>query len=389
MAENETSQQERTEQPTPKRREDSRKKGQVARSRELGMMLVTLTGAVSCMALKPYFAAGLVTLLESGLGRRFSSDLESEQLVAALAEGFAHGIELLLPLMAVLVVAAVFGTVTVGGFVFSFESLKPNLAKLNPISGLKRVFGWNGLAELLKALAKFTLVALVATVLLLQFGEEFFRLGRLPVTVALSATGQLIGLCAIALASTLILIAMADVPFQIWQHNKRLRMTKQELKDEQKETDGRPEVRSRIRRLQQETANRRMMEAVPKADVVATNPSHFAVALKYEMGRMGAPRVVAKGADLIAQNIRRVAIENKVPLFEHPPLARALFYTTALGDEIPRRLYSAVAQVLTYVYQLKNGPHTVSSISPPVIDVDHELTLSPAARLQARRSRSE
>ena len=389
MAENETSQQERTEQPTQKRREDSRKKGQVARSKELGMMLVTLSGAVACVTLQPYFADGLTGLLEGGLGRQVSANLHDAVLVNALRDGIMQGVTLLLPLFGVLMVAAVLGTVAVGGLVFSTELLKPKLSKLNPINGLKRVFGWTGLAELLKALAKFALVGIVAAVLLVQLGERFFILGRLPVGAALSATGELVGMCVIALAATLIVIAMADVPFQVWQFNKRLRMTKQELKDEQKETDGRPEVRSRIRSLQQEAANRRMMEAVPSADVVATNPNHFAVALKYDAGRMGAPRVVAKGADLIAQNIRKVAVANKVPLFEHPPLARALYYTTAIGDEIPRRLYAAVAQVLTYVYQLKDARGGGGVVAPPQIDVDHELTLSPAARLKARREAAE
>ena len=386
MAENDQSQQDKTEQPTQKRLQDAKKSGQVARSRELSMMLVTLTGALACVAMKPLFSDGLTRLVASGLTRRHNGRIDSIDPVTALADGVAQGIELLLPLFALVVVAAVVGNTALGGLVFSFESLKPNLSKLNPVTGLKRVFGWNGLAELVKALAKFALIAIVAAILFVQLGNRFFALGRMPVEIALQSTANLIGLCAVALAATLILIALADVPFQIWQHNKKMRMTKQELKDEQKDTEGRPEVRSRIRSLQQEAANRRMMEAVPTADVVMTNPTHFAVALKYQAGQMSAPTVVAKGADLVAQRIRKLAFESGVPVFEHPPLARALYYTTDIGKEIPQRLYAAVAQVLTYVYQLRNAAIQGRPVEP-TIDVDEELTLSPAARLAARRER--
>ncbi len=373
MAENEQSQQERTEPATPKRLEDARKKGQVARSRELSMMLVMVVGAAACLVLQPYFAARLQAILRGNLTQRFETGLDSIDLVAALGSAASDGVWMLMPLFAVVIVAAIAGTTAIGGFVFSLESAKPSLSKLNPITGLKRVFGVNGLVELLKAIAKFLFVGSVATLLLLQLQERFLGLGRQPVLDALDEAAALIGGAFILLSVTLVLIAAVDTPFQLWQHRRKLKMTKQELKDEHKETDGRPEVKSRIRSLQQEAATRRMMEAVPTADVVTTNPQHFAVALKYDQGRMRAPRVVAKGADLIALRIRRLAIRHGVPLFEHPPLARALFNTTKLGEEIPPRLYTAVAQVLTYVYQLRSAA-VGRRVVLPEIQVDDDLT---------------
>jgi flagellar biosynthetic protein FlhB len=373
MAENENSQQERTEPATPKRLEDARKKGQVARSRELSMMSVMVLGAAACLVLQPYFAERLKGILRGNLERRFETGLDSIDLPAALGAAGLEGLWMLMPLFGVVAVAAIAGTTAIGGFIFSFESAKPTLSKLNPLTGLKRVFGVNGLVELLKAIAKFLFVGLVATLLLLKLKERFLGLGRQPVLDALDEAGALIGGAFILLSATLVLIAAVDTPFQLWQHHRKLKMTKQEVKDEHKETEGRPEVKSRIRGLQQEVANRRMMEAVPTADVVTTNPQHFAVALKYDQGRMRAPRVVAKGADLIALHIRRLAKQHGVPLFEHPPLARALFHTTKLGQEIPPRLYSAVAQVLTYVYQVKQAAGARGLVLPE-IEVDDDLT---------------
>ena len=380
MADNENSQAERTEQATPKRLEDARRKGQVPRSRELSMMLVMIVGAAACLALQPHFASGLKAIMVGNLEQRFDNGLAAIDLTAALGKTGLEAVWLLMPLFAVVAVAAVLGSTAMGGFVISFESIKPSLNKLNPITGLKRVFGPNGLMELVKAIAKFMFVGVVAALLLQQLQDRLLSLGRQPILQALGDAGSLIGGAFIVLSATLIIIAAVDAPFQWWQHGRRLRMTKQEVKDEHKETDGRPEVKSRIRALQQEAATRRMMEAVPDADVVATNPEHFAVALKYDQGEMRAPRVVAKGADLIALRIRRLAAQHDVPIFEHPPLARALFHTTKVGEEIPQRLYAAVAQVLTYIYQLRRGPGA-QPIEPPEVEVDEELTRRPWQRL--------
>lgn len=384
VAENEQSQQEKTEPPSPKKLEDARKKGQVARSRELPMMLVMIGGAITLLLLQKSFGTQLQAIMASGLRVDISA---AEMPAATLGDAIASGVVMLFPLWLVVIVAAVLGNLLPSGFIFSVEALRPQLSKLSPLAGMKRLFGPNGLAELVKAMLKFALVAVVAVVLLAALSDDLLGLARRPVANALGETATILGFAFLALSAALILIAAADVPFQIWQHRRKLRMTKQELKDEHKETEGRPEVKSRIRGLQQELANRRMMEAIPSADVVAMNPTHFAVALKYDSSTMKAPLVVAKGQDLLALRIKQVAQDNNVPLFQHPLLARALYRTTALGDEIPPRLYLAVAQVLSYVMGLKGG-----KARPPEIEVDEDLLKAPMARPRrgaaARRQRT-
>jgi flagellar biosynthetic protein FlhB len=226
------------------------------------------------------------------------------------------------------------------------------LERISPLKGIKRIFSANSLNELLKALAKFSIVALVAVAWLWYSVDEIAGLGREPVAVGIAHALKVCGLSLLVVSSGLVLIAAVDVPFQLWQYQKKLKMTRQQVKDEFKDTEGRPEVKSRIRSLQQQIAMRRMMEELPNADVVVTNPTHFAVALKYDDATMGAPKVIAKGKDLIAKRIREIAAEHKVPMFSAPPLARALFRSTELGDEIPSQLYTAVAQVLAYIYQI-------------------------------------
>ena len=353
MADNETQQHDRTEQPSAKRLEDARRRGQVPRSRELAMAAVTLAGASVLLAGRANFADGLARLLERGLELPRAALLDATRLPAALGSGVAAGIGLLAPLMIAAVAAAMLGGVALGGWSFSFEALTPNFGKLNPLAGFRRIFGWSGLSELAKALAKFAVVVIAAGVLLTYLAPDFLALGSLTLQAALARAGWLACVSLAGLAATLLLIAAADAPFQHWQHRRQLRMTKQEAKDEQKETEGRPEVRSRIRQLQRAIATRRMMVDVPKADLVAMNPTHYAVALRYDAAKMKAPRVVAKGADLIALNIRRVAEKHGVPVFEHPEFTRALYFTSEIGAEVSPRLYVAVAQVLTYIYQLK------------------------------------
>jgi flagellar biosynthetic protein FlhB len=352
MADNDTPQHDRTEQPSAKRLDDARARGEVPRSRELAMTAVVIAGAGVLLGSGNYFAEGLERLFELGLEVPREALFDAALLPRALYEGLLGGIVLLLPVAAATIVAAVAGSVALGGWSFSTEALTPNFSRLNPIAGFGRVASLTGLAELVKALAKFALVAAVAGLLLWRFGGDFLELGLLTLEAAIARSAWLAGVCLAGLAASLLLVAAADVPFQFWHHRRQLRMTKQEAKDELKETEGRPEVRSRIRNLQRAIATRRMMADVPKADVVAMNPSHYAVALRYDARNMKAPRVVAKGADLIAFQIRRVAEANKVPIFEHPQFARALYHTSEIGKEVSPKLYVAVAQVLTYVYQL-------------------------------------
>jgi flagellar biosynthetic protein FlhB len=381
MAENDTPQHDRTEQPSAKRLEDARERGEVPRSRELAMTAVVIAGAATLLGGGSYFAEGLEGLFELGLKVPREVLLDAQQLPRALLDGLGAGIRLLLPIATATIVAAIVGSIALGGWSFSTQAWTPNFSRLNPIAGLGRVASMNGLVELLKALAKFAIVAAVAGLLLWRFGGDFLSLGTLTLEAAIGRAAQLIGVCLIGLAASLLLVAAADVPFQFWHHRRQLRMTKQEAKDELKETEGRPEVRSRIRNLQRALATRRMMADVPRADLVAMNPSHYAVALRYDAKTMKAPRVVAKGADLIAFQIRRVAEANKVPIFEHPQFARALYFTSDVGKEVSPRLYVAVAQVLTYIYQLtgRSAPGTARRPSngkpkPPTLSIDPELS---------------
>jgi flagellar biosynthetic protein FlhB len=356
------------------------------------MMAVTLAGAAVLWGGQPYFAEGMRTLLARGLELPRATLLDPASMTKLLADGVSLGMRVVAPLWLAVIVAAVLGSVALGGFSFSFDMLVPKFEKLDPIAGFKRIFGWHGLAELAKSLAKFALVAGAAVLLLKGLGHEFLSLGTLTLRAALRRSASLAAVSLIGLSSTLVLIALADAPFQYWQHRRQLRMTKQEAKDEQKETEGRPEVRSRLRQLQRAIATRRMMADVPKADLIAVNPTHYAVALRYDAAKMKAPRVVAKGADLVAFRIRRVAEAHNVPIFEHPQFTRALFYTSEIGEEISPRLYVAVAQVLTYIYQLtgRTGsgakrPATSGAAKPqkPEIVIDADL-LEPQ-RGRARR----
>jgi len=352
MAENDTPQHDRTEQPSSKRLEDARRQGQVPRSRELSMMTVTLSGAAVLWAGQPYFSAGMRALMSRGLALPRATLLDPASMTKLLADGIGGGLQVIAPLFVACLVASVIGSVALGGFSFSFESLVPKLGKLNPVTGFQRIFGWHGFAELAKSLVKFLLVATVAYLLIMHLARDFLSLGTLTLQAALRRSAWLSAVSLVGLSATLVLIAAADVPFQYWQHRRQLKMTKQEAKDEQKETEGRPEVRSRLRQLQRAISQRRMMADVPKADLVAVNPTHYAVALRYDAATMKAPRVVAKGADVVAFNIRRVAEAHGVPIFEHPQFTRALYYTSEIGAEVSPRLYVAVAQVLTYIYQL-------------------------------------
>ncbi len=371
--------QERTEQPTPKRLLDARRKGDVARSRELTTMIVMLSGSVLLLINGGDLAERLTQVLHNTL--TFTrADLDTPNfLVDQFVGSIWSGLTSLFPLLVVVTVAAIFGAVALGGWSFSASALAFKGERLNALKGLKRIFGVKGLVELAKALAKFGLVAVFAAFWLSYLYEDLKALSYSPTGPGLLEAGWLCLQSLLLLSLTLILIAAVDVPFQLWQHAKKLRMTRQEVRDEQKETDGRPEVKSRIRALQQQTANARMMDSVADADVVITNPTHYAVAVQYDADSMAAPKVVAKGRGEIARRIRELAAEHKVPLFSAPPLARVLYRTVKVGREIPYDLYKAVAQVLAYVMQVADfiagrGPHP----SKPTPDVD-ETQFGPQA----------
>lgn len=377
-------QQDKTEQATPKRREDARKKGNVARSRELTMAGVTMSGATALLFLAGPMAGGLV----DGFGASF--DIERQNIFDtrfmshALAQFAGVALVELLPLAVVLLIAAIGSTLMIGGWIFSITAVSFKTERLNPGKGVKRIFSANSLNELVKAMAKFALIAGIAVVWLWYSVDELLALGRQPVSPAIRQALEICALSLLVVSSGLMLIALADIPFQLWSYEKKIRMTRREVRDEFKDTEGRPEVKSRIRMLQQSIATRRMMSEVPKADVVITNPTHFAVALKYDDNTMGAPRVIAKGKDLVAARIRELASEANVPLFSAPPLARALYRSTRLGQEVPAALYTAVAQVLAYIYQINDAVKSGRNrpLAMPVIDATafSELSATPATK---------
>ena len=353
MAENDD--RDRTESPTQKRLDEARAKGQVPRSRDLGAAAVVLTGGLGLNSLGSLTGGRLLAIMRDGLSFGRADALDGARMLLQFEHAALLGLLAAAPMLGLLLAAAVLAPLAIGGWTFSGQALVPDFARLDPVSGLARVFSIRGLIELLKSLARFMVVALVATVLLWKQFDSFSGLGTEPARAAIGHALSLVGAALIALGGALAAIAVIDVPLALWQHHKSLRMSREEIREEFKDTEGSPEIKSRVRRAQQAIARKRMMQEVPKADVVITNPTHYAVALKYDEQRMRAPVVVAKGRDLIALRIREIAAEHKVALVEAAPLARALHAGCELGDEIPARLYAAVAKILVYVYELRTA----------------------------------
>ena len=353
MAENENGQ-ERSEQATGKRIQESRDKGEIARSKELTTVILMLVSGAGFFFLGSELVADIMQILREGL------TIEREQIfnVGTYPLLFLNAVHAALtavfPLFLLLVVAAVIAPMAMGGWTFSLKPITPDLKKLDPIKGMGRVFSVKGLMELAKALAKFVLVGSMGLWLLQGKIDGFLSLGSLNLEQGTSQMGTELIWAFILLSSALLLVALADAPFQLWDHSRKQKMTLQEVKDEQKETNGNPELKGKVRQKQQEISQRRMMQEVPKADVVITNPTHYAVAIRYDQTSMGAPIIVALGADEVAGHIRRIAVANDVPILSAPPLARALYHNCELDDEIPTGLFLAVAQVLAYVFQLRH-----------------------------------
>jgi len=353
--------QDRTESPTPKRLREAREKGQVPRSRELSTMLVVTAAAGALIGLGPLLLEDIRELLRASFNVTRSQAFDSAALLSHLLDGTLQALLDLGPFFLVVVIAAVFGNTALGGFSFSFESLTPKIEKISVIKGLKRLFSAKAGLEFGKTLAKFALVGLVVAAVLKFDSHSMLALGSMDLMPGLSRLGHILTWSLLAFGLALVLVALVDAPFQLWDHNRQLRMTRQEVKDEMKDTEGRPEVRSRIRGLQRDIAQRRMMADVPKADVVITNPSHFAVALRYTPGQ-AAPQLVAKGRGAVAVVIRQVAGQHAVPIVRMPSLARAIYVSTPLGHAIPVSLYIAVAKVLAFIYQVKSGGRTLHNL---------------------------
>ena len=350
MAEEDSSQ-EKTEEPTPRRLEKAKEDGQTARSKELNTTAILLFGALGLVFFGPFMAEQIFSVARHNLSVQRGAIFDPATMFAHMGDSMWAAMQALAPWFALMLVAAFLGPLGIGGWLFSTKAFMPKASRINPLSGLKRMFSMNSLVELLKAWGKVLVVGTVAYFTIEYYFTDSMELQKKDVRPAIAEALQIILWSAVILCASTILIAIVDVPWQIYSHTKKLRMSMQEVKDEFKDTEGKPEIKSKIRQLQREAAQRRMMGAVPDADVVITNPTHYAVALSYAGGG-GAPVVVAKGVDNAAMKIREIAKEHNVPQMEAPPLARALYKHTRIDDEIPEGLYVAVAQVLAYIFQL-------------------------------------
>jgi len=353
MAENDDSQ-EKTEEPTSKRREKAREEGQVARSQEL----TTAASVISVAGFVFLFGNSLFQQLSDRFATGFvfqQRDVADSQLMMArLGSFFVDAFLIISPIFATAFVVALLVSGSLGGYSFSLKAIAPKVSKLNPLNGFKRMFGMRSVVELLKSLGKFLLVGGITYLLVNNYVGELMYASLMNYSEGLIMSGSIVALSFLIATCALIIIALIDVPYQLFEYNKKLKMTKQEIKDEMKDTEGRPEVKRKIREKQREMASMRMLEAIADADVIITNPEHFAIALAYDPTGDMPPQVVAKGADLIAQNIKQRAKEEGVPLFESPILARALYFTTDLNGYIPEALYEAVAQVIAFIFNINS-----------------------------------
>ncbi|MFG0865054.1 flagellar biosynthesis protein FlhB [Pseudomonas sp. DE0157] len=353
MAESESGQ-DKTEEPTEKRKRDAREKGEIARSKELNTVSVTLAGAGGVLAFGGYLAETLLEMMRMNFSLTREIIVDERSMGAFLLTSGKMAIWALQPILILLFVMSFVAPIVLGGFVFSGSLLQPKFSRMNPLSGIKRMFSMHALTELLKALAKFFVILVVAVAVLASDRQALLSIANEPLEQAIIHSLQVVGWSALWMSAGLLLIAAADAPFQLWQTHKKMKMTKQEVRDEYKDSEGKPEVKQRIRQLQREVSQRRMMAAVPQADVIITNPTHYAVALQYdpENGN-SAPLLLAKGSDFMALKIREIGAEHNIQILESAALARAIYYSTEVEHEIPAGLYLAVAQVLAYVFQIR------------------------------------
>ena len=352
MAESESGA-DKTEDPTEKRKKDSREKGEIARSKELNTLAIMLAGSAGLLIFGGALAQDLMELMRYNFSLSREVLLNPDSMGAFLLHSGKIALIAVQPVLITLLIAALVGPISLGGWLFAAGSLAPKFSRMNPAAGIKRMFSAKALVELLKALAKFFIILIVALLVLKSDIDDLLRIAHEPLELAVIHSLQVVGWSALWMACGLILIAVVDVPVQLWESHQKLLMTKQEVRDEHKDQEGRPEVKQRIRQVQREMSQRRMMAAIPDADVIITNPTHYAVALKYDPEKGGAPMLLAKGSDFLALKIREIGDKHNILLLESPALARSIYYSTELEQEIPAGLYLAVAQVLAYVYQIR------------------------------------
>jgi flagellar biosynthetic protein FlhB len=370
---------EKTETATPRRLEKAREEGQIVRSRELVSFALLSAGFFGTWAMSGRIGDHLGAMMRGGLMFDHANVFETRRMLIGAADAGREGLYALLPILAMTGAAALLAPLALGGWHVSTASLQPKFSRLDPIAGLGRMFSINGPIQLGMSFAKTLVVGTIGGLSIWTRHDEVLALATQPITVALANAAHLIAVCCGMTVAGMFLVAALDVPYQIWNYHKKLRMTKEEVKREHRENEGDPKLKGRIRSQQRAMSRRRMMSNVPKADVVVTNPTHFAVALRYSDGEMRAPKVVAKGVNLVAARIREIAVENNVPLLEAPPLARALYHNVDLDREIPGQLYGAVAEVLAWVYQLRRfeSEGGVAPVAPTEFDVPADLDKGP------------
>ncbi|HFB64273.1 MAG TPA: flagellar biosynthesis protein FlhB [Aeromonadales bacterium] len=362
---------ERSEQATPKRQKDAREKGQVPRSRELTTASLLIFAGLGFIWTGPSIAQSFSNIATRNFSFQRNDFLSASWMMTALQSSVLEVFMALSFFFLFVYVAAAFSPVAIGGFSFSTSAMNFKGNRLSPAKGFKRMFGATAAMELIKSIAKFALVGVFSWMILSGIFDELLTLGMETIEQALPHGLKLVSYAFIGISSSLLIIAAIDIPFQLWNHSKQLKMTKQEIKDEFKDTEGKPEVKSKIRQQQREMSQRRMMAEVPNADVIITNPEHYSVALKYEDFGKKAPVVVAKGLDRIALKIREIAVAHNVTIVAAPPLARSIYHTTELNEEIPSGLYLAVAQVLAFVYRL-NTYQKAGGVKP---DLDDDIQI--------------
>jgi len=360
---------ERTEPATPKRIEKAREDGQVARSQELTTFAVLMAAAVGLWFLGADLLGRLSSIMIGGMQMEPEMAFDTNLMLIRLNQLAFEGLWALWPLLLILVIVAFFAPMLLSGWLVSSKALIPDFKRLNPIQWFTRTFSVRGLIELVKAITKALIIGGVGMLVMWHNKDTVLGLVTLPIDLGISHMSELLGFSFLFIVSAMLLIVAIDVPFQIWEHAKKLRMTKEQVRKEAKESEGDPQIKARIRNLQREAARRRMMTEIPKADVVVTNPTHYAVALRYQGESMHAPKVVAKGVHLLAARIRELAEENRIPILETPPLARALYHHAELDSEIPETLYTAVAEVLAYVFQLRRYREYGGTLPQPLGDV--------------------
>jgi len=369
MSDQEASTEDRNLPASEKRIKDARLEGRVARSKELASFLVLGVALLGLINLGPVLFHDSMEIMSQGFKFDRAAVIGNDTMGLRLARLTGAALIAAMPILGLLLLAAIAAPLALGGWNFTWKPVMPNFGKMNPITGIARIFDKHGIVEMVKAAMIALILAAVAIVTLMNAREEFAQLAVIPLSVAISKTGSILAVSLAALVGVLAVAALADVPAQLWRHHSSLKMTFEEVKRESKETDGDPHLKAKIRALQRDVARRRMMDAIPTADVIVTNPTHFAVALAYHDTKMGAPTIVAKGADLIALRIREIAAEHQVPVMEQPALARALHQHGEIGEEVPVGLYNAVAQVLAYVYQLKRMMPGMTVHEPGLIPV--------------------